>query len=145
MLNARLRFLTVLPGHLLALQCSGGDRYGFNKFSLRRVLKFKIQAFQNSPALCHRAAKFEIEFRLAAVAFEIIEDDDKPFVRPGIQIREERHHTGPVDEVTATGNVIREYGLDRIALGVRVLPATVLLAVEPRSVSGLLLPRNSTV
>nr|WP_040617297.1 hypothetical protein [Roseibium sp. TrichSKD4] len=76
-----------------------------------------------------------MEFRITGIAFQIIKDDHVVFLWFGIQIGEQRHHSGAVHKIAAARCIIRKYSFDMIAFTFRIFTAAMLLAFKASPIS----------
>ena len=75
-----------------------------------------------------------MEFHIAGIALEVIEDHNEALIGARIHIREQGDHAGAFDEVPAARHIVREYCLNLVAFGIGVLAASVFLTIETGTV-----------
>ncbi|MEO1151123.1 MAG: hypothetical protein AAFW83_09065 [Pseudomonadota bacterium] len=93
--------MPVLAGIGFALIFTGSNCDGFFELAFGRVFKIEIQAFAGGIAHFHVAAQLVMKLHVAAIAFEIIKNDDETIFGVIIKIFEERNHALALHEVTA--------------------------------------------
>nr|WP_241764179.1 hypothetical protein [Hyphomonas atlantica] len=127
LLYTGFHFLENLTAVLLALQLPLSRKHGLNEFGFRRVFEIEVRAFADSSAHFHLTFELEIEFRIAAVAFQIIKDDHEIIERIIIEKLEKRHHAGAFHKITIAADIVRKDSNDLIAFTGGMLAAKMLL------------------
>ncbi|MEL6767089.1 MAG: hypothetical protein AAFP17_07910 [Pseudomonadota bacterium] len=144
-LKPRRHLLDHLPSVLLALELALRGDDGLDELAFGRVLEAEVEAFGLGPVFVEGAAELLVELDIAGEALQVVEDDDEVGLAAGFEIGEERYHAGTVHEVAAARSIVREDCLDLVAAGLGILPATMLLALEPGALGGLLLAGDPAV
>ncbi|MDV7142027.1 hypothetical protein R3X27_04955 [Tropicimonas sp. TH_r6] len=79
-----------------------------------------------------------MEFGVSGKTFEIIENDNVLNGRLGFDEGEQIPKAGALPEVTASSGVVSKYRPNRVASGLRVGTASMLLAFQPLAFNSLL-------
>ncbi|MEZ5838356.1 MAG: hypothetical protein R3D03_21955 [Geminicoccaceae bacterium] len=144
-LHPGTHFLRDLPPVLLALQGPLRCQNGLDELALGTVVELEIQAFDAGLAGAERLSELQVKLGVAGKALEIIEDDDIAFAGLRIEIAQKSDHARTLHEVAAAGDIIGKHGLDRIAVRLRIFPATGFLRFEPVTVANLFLARHAAI
>ncbi|KIC32121.1 hypothetical protein RA25_13745 [Leisingera sp. ANG-S5] len=132
--NARLHLLHDLSAILFALKFSLSRDNRFNEFAFGRILKFKVQAFNQSAARLEGLAQLNVHFGLTRKPLEIVKDHNVVLFRLSIEVAEKRHHAWTFHEVTASRCIIGKDGFYFIALGLGIGTAALLLAFQTATI-----------
>nr|WP_244270271.1 hypothetical protein [Leisingera aquaemixtae] len=130
-MHPRLHLLRHLSPVLLALQRALGGHDGFDELILRRVAQFHVQTFHAHTTLAEGIAQIEIGPRVAAGAFEIVDDDDKALIGLRINEAEQIFHARAFEITPAAGHGIRKDGGHLIAFLGGVLSTAGFLGLKP--------------
>nr|WP_246484431.1 hypothetical protein [Marivibrio halodurans] len=144
-LHTDAHFLRHLPSILLALKLAlrGGD--GLEKQALGAILEIVIEALAHRAALIHDASQAQMELGIAGIALEIIEDHHETLIGAGIEIGEQGHHAGAVDEIAFAGDIIGKDRFHLVALGLGILAAAVFLTIQPVAIRILFPVRDAAI
>jgi len=144
-LNARLHFLQGLPPVLQALELPLRGDDGFDELALGRVLELEVEAFDRRAIRCEFLPQFQVKNGVSGEALQVIENDDVAVVCLRVHEPEQGDHAGTLHEVAAAGHVVVKDRFDFIAPSGRILPATMLLAVQAVSIVLLFFVGNPAV
>ncbi|MDA8363537.1 MAG: hypothetical protein M0Z84_06875 [Gammaproteobacteria bacterium] len=118
---------------------------GFDELTLGCVLELEVQAFDGGAVCGQLLSQLQVEDRIPGKALQVIENHYVPIVRLRFQKSEHGDHAGALHEVPAAGHIVVEDGFDLVAVGSRICPAAMLLAMQPVSVVFLFLVGNPAV